>query len=332
MNHTMHRICTRLAGATALALALASTALAQGVWPPVDQPVQLVVTAPVGSIDDAIARMVVERLNGGSLGGRFAITNQYGINGNAGAGTVAAAPADGTRLLLSGSNTLAVNPSLFKELPFDPQKSFQAIGLVADIPNILVVNSRLPVHTLAEFDEYVKTHPGEINFGSNGHGSSTHLAGQLYMNDIDANMVHIPYSSSELAVNNLVSGEIQSMFPLIPGIQSQIKTGKVRALGIMAKTRSSVLPDVPTMAEQGHPRMLSSHWLALLAPKDTPQEIIELANQALNDALRDPSLDQKLAGMGAVALGGTPQNLDDALAASLKKWRGVVAGADIRLQ
>lgn len=332
MNHTMRRICTRLAGAAALAFALAATALAQDTWPPADQMVQLVVTAPVGSIDDAIARLVAERLGGGRPGGGFTVSNQYGTNGNAGAGMVASAPADGTRLLLSGSNTLAVNPSIFRGLPFDPQESFQAIGLIADMPHILVVNSDLPVHSLAEFDDYVKAHPGEVNFGSNGHGSSTHLAGQLYMNDIEANMVHVPYSSPELATNNLISGEIQSMFQLVPGIHGQIKAGKVRALGIMSRARSSALPDVPTMAEQGHPRLLSSHWLALLAPKGTPPQIIGRANEALNDALSDPVLKQKLADMGAIVLGGSPQELDDMLAASLKKWRGVVSGADIRLQ
>jgi tripartite-type tricarboxylate transporter receptor subunit TctC len=225
-----------------------------------------------------------------------------------------------------------VNPVVFRDLPFDPQESFEAIGLITDIPNILVVNNDLPVHTLAQFDDYVKAHPGEVNFGSNGPGSSTHLAGQLYMNDTDANMVHVPYSSPELAANNLISGEIQSMFQLLPGIQGQVKAGKLRALGVMARNRSSALPDVPTMAEQGRPRLLSSQWLALLAPKGTPPDIIERANKALNDALTDPELNQKLTSMGATVMGGTPQALEDTLAASLRKWRNVVSSADIRLQ
>lgn len=331
MKQTMHRICTRLAETAVLTLTLTAAALAHETWPPHSHAVQLVVTAPAGSVDDTIARLIAEQLNS-QLHAKFVVANQYGTNGNAGAGMVAGAPADGSRLLLSGAGTLAVNPNVFRDLPFDPQKSFQAIGLIADIPNILVVNSDLPVHSLAQFNDYVKAHPGEVNFGSNGNGSSTHLAGQLYMNDIDANMVHVPYSSPELATNNLIAGEIQSMFQLVPGIQGQIKAGKVRALGIMARSRSSALPDVPTMAEQGHPRLLATHWLALLAPKGTPQGIIERANKALNEALNDPALNQKLTSMGAVILGGAPQDLDDTLASSLKKWRNVVSSADIRLQ
>lgn len=331
MNNIMRRICKRLAEITVLTLALTATAMAHDTWPAQGVPVQLVVTAPAGSIDDTIARLVAEQLNKGS-DGRFVVTNHYGINGNAGAGVVAGAPADGMRLLISGAGTLAVNPNVFRDLPFDPQKSFEAIGLIADVPNILVVNNDLPVRSLAQFNEYVKTHPGEVNFGSNGNGSSTHLAGQLYMNDIDANMVHVPYSSPDLATNNLISGEIQSMFQLLPGIQGQVKAGKVRALGVMARKRSTALPDVPTMAEQGHPRLLSSQWLAMLAPKGTPPDVIERANRALNDALNDPALNQKLTNMGATVLGGTPQDLDDTLASSLRKWRNVVSSADIRLQ
>src|SRR3546814_17794920 len=126
------------------------------------------------------------------------VSNQPGANGNAGASTVATSPADGSKLLFSSTGTLAINPSVFKELPFDPQKSFQAIGLIADIPNILVVNNALPANNLAQFNDYVKTHPGVINLGSTGTGSSIHLAGQLYMDDIGPNLVHVTYSSPEL--------------------------------------------------------------------------------------------------------------------------------------
>src|SRR5690606_11014058 len=163
-------------------------------------------------------------------------------------------------------------------------------GLIVDVPNILVVNDKLPVKNLAEFTEYVRKNPGVLNFGSTGNGSPMHLAGQIYMGETDTNMVHVPYSSASQATTNLVSGEIQSMFHLLPGALDQIRTGQLKALGVMAPERASVLPDVPTMAEQGHPELIASTWFALLAPKGTPKEIIDRANQALNEALQDPDV------------------------------------------
>lgn len=320
-----------LASALALALAFAAPSAAQD-WPPANKAVQIIVPAPGGAgTGDTIARLLADQL-GKKLNGNFIIENHGGANGNIGAGIAAEAPADGSRLLFSWAGTLAVSPSLFKSLPFDPQESFEPIGLIAEVPNILVVNNDLPAKNVAEFTDYVKKHPGVVNFGSTGNGSSMHLAGQLYMSATGTNMVHVPYSSPGQATTNLMSGEIQSMFQLIPGIVGQVKAQKVRALGVMATERSSALPDVPTMAEQGHPELLSSTWFALLAPKGTPADIIQRSNQALNEILQDPAVKQKLASMGATTLGGTPQDLNKMLASELEKWGRVVKEANIQIQ
>jgi len=301
-------------------------------WPPAGKPVQIIVPAPGGGTADAIARIIAERL-GEELSGNFAVVNQGGANnGNIGAGVVAEAPPDGSKLLFSWAGTLVVSPSLYKQLPFDPQKSFDAIGLIAEVPNILVVNNDLPAGNLAEFTDYVRKNPGVVNFGSIGNGSSMHLAGQLYMSATETNMVHVPYSAPGQATTNLISGEIQSMFQLVPGIAAQVNAHKVKAIGVMAAERSPALPDVPTMAEQGHPELLSSTWFALLAPKGTPPDIIQRANEGLNRALRHEAVREKLAALGAIVMGGTPQDLDKLIASELVKWRKVVTESDIQIQ
>lgn len=327
----MHKFLTGLTGAIALMAAFTS-ANAETAWPPAKKAVQIIVPSPGGGgTGDTIARLIADRLSQ-KLDGNFIVENHGGANGNIGAGLAAEASNDGTKLLFSWAGTLAVSPSLYKKLSFDPQQSFDAIGLIAEVPNILVVNNDLPAHNLSEFTDYVKAHPGVVNFGSTGNGSSMHLAGELYMSQTATNMVHVPYSAPGQATTNLISGEIQSMFQLIPGIVGQVKAGKVRPLAVMAKERSSTLPDVPTTAEQGYPTLLSSTWFALLAPKGVAPDIIERTNKALNEILQDPDVKQQLAGMGATTLGGTPQDLDKLLASELTKWNKIVTDANIHVQ
>lgn len=320
-----------LAASLALACTLAASVHAAD-WPPANKIVQIIVPAPGGGgTADTISRLIADQL-GKKLHGNFVIDSHGGANGTIGAGLAAAAPHDGSKLLFSWAGTLAVNPSLYKKLPYDPQKSFDAIGLVADVPNILVVNNELPVKNLADFVKYVKANPGKVNFGSTGNGSSMHLAGELFMRETGTKMVHVPYNSPSQGTTDLISGQIQSMFQLIPGIIGQIQGNKVRALGVMAAQRSPALPNVPTMAEQGYPNLLSSTWFALLAPKGTSPEIIQRTNKALNEILKDPEVKRKLAAMGASTLGGTPQDLDKHLGSELKKWHQVVTDAHIQIQ
>ncbi len=327
----MRKLITLLAGVTALGTLAAPTAFADS-WPPPNKAVQIIVPSPGGGgTGDTIARLIADQLSK-KLDGNFIVENHAGANGNIGAGIAAGAPNDGSKLLFSWAGTLAVSPSLYKKLPFDPQTSFDAIGSIAEVPNILVVNNDLPAGNLAEFTAYVKKHPGVVNFGSTGNGSSMHLAGELYMSQTSTNMVHVPYSAPGHATTNLISGEIQSMFQLIPGIVGQVKSNKVRALGVMAAQRSPALPDVPTMAEQGFPELLSSTWFALLAPAGTSEDIIHRANKALNEILQNPEIKEKLASMGASTMAGTPEDLDQLLASELKKWSKVALDANILAQ
>ena len=319
------------AALAALVTLVAGPALAQD-WPQPGKTIQLIVPAPGGSgTGDTIARVVAEELQT-RLKTTFVVDNKAGANGNIGATAAAATPGDGYHFLFSWAGTLAVNKSLYKNLSFDAQKDFVPILLVADVPNILVVNNDIPAKDLADFERYAKANPGKLNFGSTGIGSSMHLAGELFMRETGAQMIHVPYNAPGTATTNLIAGEIQLMFQLIPGIAGQVKSGKVRAIAVMAPQRSPALPDVPTTAELGQPRLLSSTWFALLAPKGTPPAVIARLNTVSNEILSDPAVKKRLADMGASTLGGTPQQLAEHLAAETEKWARVVKDAKIAAQ
>ncbi|MCC7325546.1 MAG: tripartite tricarboxylate transporter substrate binding protein [Burkholderiales bacterium] len=325
----MRKYLVPLAAATILS-GVVTPVLAED-WP-AGKVVQIVVPAPGGGgTGDTIARVLAEDL-AKKLKTSVVIDNKPGANGNIGAAAAASSPPDGHRLLFSWAGTLAVNPSLLKNMPFDPQKSFTPIILLADVPNILVVNNDVPAKTLDEFIAYAKANPGKLNFGSTGNGSSMHLAGEFFMRETGTKMVHVPYNAPGTATTNLMANDIQLMFQLVPGIIGQIKGGKVRPIAVMATTRSPALPDVPTTAELGHPKLLSSTWFALLAPKGTPAPIIARINADMNEILRDPAVRKRLADMGASTLGGTPQQLADHLAAETTKWAAVVRDAGIKIQ
>ena len=301
-------------------------------WPQPGKTVQVIVPAPGGSgTGDTIARVIAEELQS-RLKTTFVIDNKAGANGNIGAAAAAQTPGDGYHFLFSWAGTLAVNKSLYKNLPFDAQKDFLPILLVADVPNILVVNNDIPAKDLAEFEKYAKANPGKLNFGSTGIGSSMHLAGELFMRETGAQMVHVPYNAPGTATTNLIAGDIQLMFQLIPGIAGQVKGGKVRPIAVMAPQRSPALPDVPTTAELGHPRLLSSTWFALLAPKGTPPAVVGRMNAVSNEILADPAVKKRLADMGATTLGGTSQQLAEHLGAETEKWARVVRDARIQAQ
>jgi tripartite-type tricarboxylate transporter receptor subunit TctC len=311
---------------------LALPADAQDAWPEPGHPIQLIVPAPGGSgTGDTIARVLAEEMQT-RLKGNFVIDNKAGANGNIGATAAAATLGDGYHFLFSWAGTLAVNKALYKNLSFDAQKDFIPIVLVADVPNILVVNNDLPTKDLAEFVGYAKANPGKLNFGSTGIGSSMHLAGELFMRETGAQMVHVPYNAPGTATTDLVGGRIQLMFQLIPGIIGQVKSGKVHAIAVMAPQRSPALPDVPTTAELGQPQLLSSTWFALLAPKGTPPAIVQRMNTVANEVLADPAVKKRLADIGATTLGGTPQQLAQHLAAETEKWGRVVREAHIAAQ
>jgi len=315
-----------------LATAWLSPAMASDDWPAPGRNVRLIVPSPGGSgTGDTIGRLFADELSK-RLKVPVVVDNKPGANGNIGATAAAQAPHDGYHFLFSWAGTLAVNQALYKQMGYDSQRDFTPIALLAEVPNILVVNNDLPVKSVADLTRYAKAHPGKLSYGSTGIGSSMHLAGELYQREFNTDMVHVPFSNPGNATTNLISGEIQLMFQLVPGIASQVKAGRVRALGVMAPQRSAALPDVPTLVELGAPQLMSTTWFALLAPKGVPAAVLQRVNQAANEALIDPVVRKRLGEMGATPLGGAPRQLADHLSAEIERWGRVARDARIEVK
>ena len=301
-------------------------------WPAAGRPIQLTVPSPGGGgTGDTIARLLAEQL-AINLKTSIVIDNRPGANGNIGAAAAAKFQPDGYRFLFSWAGTLAVNINLYEKIAYDPQKDFDPIALICDVPNILVLNATLPPKTVKEFVAYTQANPGKLNFGSTGIGSSMHLAGELFMRETGTKMVHVPFNAPGVATTNLISNEIQLMFQLIPGIATQVKGGKVNALAVMSPTRSPALPDVPTTTELGFPKLQSTTWFALLAPRGTPPEIIAKMNLEVNKILKDPAFTKRLADIGATPLGGSPKDLSDHLGSEITKWGSLIKANGIKAQ
>src|SRR5690606_26951832 len=234
---------------------------------------------------------------------------------------------DGYTLLFAAVDTLVIEPELLRTPALDPLAHFTPIGLVAEIPHILVVNNDLPAYTLQELTDHLAKYPGMVHFGSAGNGSAMHLAAEAYMSATGTNMVHVPYSAAEPATNNLMSGDIQVMFQVVSGVLNYVRTDRVRALAVMADERSTALPHIPSMAEAGYPELQASKWYALLAPRGTPAAIIRRYNTALNQILASDQLQERLLEVGATPTGGSPYKLRVFLQDEMQKWGDIIREA-----
>jgi tripartite-type tricarboxylate transporter receptor subunit TctC len=316
-----------------LALALAitlwgATAQAETAWP--TRPIKIMVGFAAGGSTDVTARIIGQAL-AQRLGQLVIIENRPGAGGNIAADATAKADPDGYTLLMTTSSTFAANPSLYKTLPFDVRKDFAPITLTAFIPNLLVVNPSVPANNVAEFIAYLKANPGKLNFGSAGNGTSQHLSGELFNSLADVRIVHVAYRGGAPAVTDLLAGQVQVIFaPLVEVIQ-QVRAERIKALGITTAKRSSLLPDVPTIAES-LPGYEVTLWNGLLAPAKTPPEIIERINRAAVDALRSEEVKTKLAEQGSEPVGDTPAEFKAFIDSELVKWRRLVeiSGATVQ--
>ncbi|SFC59609.1 Tripartite-type tricarboxylate transporter, receptor component TctC [Polaromonas sp. OV174] len=296
-------------------------------WP--NGPVQVIVPFGAGGgTTDPLGRMVSEEL-GKQLGASFVVTNKPGANGNLGAVFVKRSAPNGQTFLFTGAGTLATNPAMYKDPGFNTKADFEPVVVVGSVANILVVNPSLPAKNVKEFVDYLKKNPDKVSFGSTGNGSSMHTAGELFRQKTSTSMTHIPYNSAGPATTDLLSGNIQAMFQLLPGISQFVGNKKVTALAVMSPRRSPTLPDVPTMAEAGFPGMESYTWLCLMAPKGTPKAIIDRMNEAVNKLLAQPAFRERLIAMGVEPMGGTPAEFSTFLDSEIKKWGDVVRSAHI---
>lgn len=316
----------RGAGMAALATTLPQAAWAQ-TYP--DRPVKVVVPFAAGSASDVVGRVVLEKMST-YLGQAFVFENQPGAGGNSGTNVVARSDPDGYRLTVTASGPLAVNRTLTKNLPYDPEKDFEPISLLSTLPNVVTVSAKLPVKSLKELIDYAKAKPGELNYSSVGPGSSQHLAGLLFQQLTGTSMVHVPYRVTGQLVTDLITGAVPLSFQLIPNVLGQVRAGEARALAVTATARSASLPEVPTTAEAGLPGYECAGWFALLAPKGTPKPIVDKLHAAAVKALEDADVRKRLIDIGADPAHSTPAQLAKLISTEIVKWREVIIKAGLQ--
>lgn len=310
-------------------LALPCAANAQE-WKP-ERAITLVVPSAPGNASDAVARILADKMSA-SIGQPIIIENRVGASGNLGTGAVAKAQPDGYTLGLPASGPLAVNKTLFSKLPYDPERDFEMISLVATLPNVIVPSPKLPVKTLDEFTAYVKEHPGKVNYGSIGNGTSQHLAAALFEKVTGTRMQHVPYRAANQLVVDLLSGDIQVSFQLIPNVAAQLQTGDLKPLAVTASKRSLSLPNVPTTEELGLKGYEAYGWFALVAPKGTPKPIVERLHKEVRAAIADPALRAKFVELGAEPVSNTPDELRAFVHDEIRKWGDLIKTTGIAIE
>lgn len=319
-------LCKAVAALTPL-LAIAP-AWADSGYP--NKPIKFVVGYAAGGATDVVTRMVANKM-GAELGQSALVENRAGANSNVGAEVAARAPADGyTLYIYTIANT--INASLYNKLGYDPIKDFEPIGLIAKIPNLLVVNPGLPIKSVADYLKFTKESPNGITFASSGSGSSIHLSGEMFKMKTGLNMLHVPYKGSAPAVTDLLGGQVQSMFDNAPSAMPHVKAGKLRAIAITSRERSTLLPDVPTVAESGYPGFEVQSWFGLAAPAGTPKEVVSKLNAALNKALAAPDLQQRFADMLATPTPGSSDAMRQFVGSQIQSWREVVKASGAKAE
>jgi tripartite-type tricarboxylate transporter receptor subunit TctC len=295
------------------------------------KPIHLIVPFPPGGGNDTVARAIAQQV-GPDLGQPVVIDNRPGAGGSVGAELAAKAPPDGYTLFLAGVGSHVVNPNLHARLPYDPVRDFTPITLLATAPSVLVVNPAVPARTVAELTAYARAHPGKLNYASNGNGSAAQLAAAMYESMANVRMVHVPYKGIAPALTDLLSGEVQLMFGTVVALVPHIQAGKLRALAVTSRSRSALLPDVPTLAESGVAEYEAGSWYGVMAPAGTPREIVERLHDAIVKALRQPEVAKRLAAEGAMVIGSTPEAFGAHLKAELARVGKVVRAAGIRIE
>ncbi len=304
----------------ALAAVFACPAIAQ-TYPA--KPIRLIVPFPAGGSADIMARAVSQKMSE-TWRQPVVVDNRAGASGNIGADMVARSAGDGYTLLLCTVGTHAIHQTLYKKLPFDPINDFTPVAYIAGVPNVAVVHPAVPVRNVQELIAFIRARPGQVNFGSSGTGTSVHMSGELLKVIEGLDMTHVPYRGNPQAVTDLLSGQLTLMITNMPSVVPFIQSGRLRALAVTTRERSSALPDVPTMQEAGVAGYESSAWFGLLGPAGVPREIVSKLNAEVVRILKLPDVRQNLAGQGAEPLFLTPDEFGAFIKAETAKWAKVV--------
>ncbi len=323
--------------AFALAAVVAATlgvtpggAAAQGAAYPT-KPVRIIVAFEPGGATDILGRLIAAELTT-ALGQTFFVENKSGGGGNIGTNMVAKAAPDGYTLHFGAAGNIAINPSLFASMPFDPEADLAPVAPMASTMNVLVVNPAVPAKTVAELIALAKAQPGKLTFASSGNGGTIHLSGEMFKVMAGVDIVHVPYRGSGPAMLDLIAGRTDMMFDNLPSALPRVQNGSLRALGVTASTRSKALPNVPTIAEAALPGYEATTWFGVFAPAQTPPAIVERLNRAISDALKKPEVVEKIAAMGAEPMFMTPEEFRKLVRADTQKWRVVVKQAGVKIE
>jgi tripartite-type tricarboxylate transporter receptor subunit TctC len=322
------RIFRGVAVAAVIALSMASAPFAQADDFP-SRPIRVVVAFPPGGPTDFVGRLITDKMTA-ALGQRVYIENKPGASGTVGADNIAKADPDGYSLFLTTSGAVTVAPHIMASVPYDPLRDFAPITLVTKVTEVLVVTPSFGIKTVKELVALAKAKPDSVAFASTGIGSPPHLAQELLDVAAGVKFLHVPYRGAAPALTDLLAGQVQVLAADVPVLIAQIQAGSLVAIGAAADKRDAVLPDVPTLAEQGYPNTDASNWYALLAPAKTPPGVIAKLNKAVNDALKDPDVHEKLVKTGATPVGGTPEALGAFMKAEYEKWGRVVKERGIK--
>ncbi len=323
----MRIICGVLAGAcVALSLAAAPIARAQG-FP--NRPIHVIVAFPPGGPTDFVGRVVAEKMKA-VLGQSVIIDNKPGANGTLGGEFVAKSDPDGYTLFLTTAGAVTVSPHIMSDIHYDSLRDFVPVALVTKVTEVLVVTPKLGIKTVKDLVALAKAKPGTIPFASTGIGSPPHLAQELLDASAGVTFLHVPYRGAAPALTDLLAGQVQVLAADIPVLIAQIRAGNLVPIGAAADKRDTILPDVPTLAEQGYPNTDASNWYGLLAPAKTPAAVIAKLNEAVNAALNDPPTRDKLVQSGATPAGGTPESFGTFMKAEYDKWGRVVRERGIK--
>ena len=295
------------------------------------KPIRIVVAYTPAGATDILARIVGQKFTE-TWGQPVIVDNRPGANGNIGTEYAAKATPDGYTLLMVTAGTHGINPSLYRKIGFDAVKDFAPVSLVAMVPNIFVVNNAVPVKDLKEFIAYAKANPGKLNYGSPGNGSTAHLSMELFKTMTGINMAHIPYKGSAGVLADLIGGQIVVTMDNMPAYLPQVKAGKIRALAVSPVRRSSAAPELPTVAEAGVAGYDSGAWFGLVAPANTPKDIVNNLSRETARILKLPDVSVRLTELGAEPVGSTPEQFAAHIRAEIAKWAKVIKGANVELQ
>jgi tripartite-type tricarboxylate transporter receptor subunit TctC len=295
-------------------------------WP--TRPVRIVAPFTPGGSTDILAREIAQKLTE-ALGQPFVVENKPGAGGSIGATAVASAPPDGYTLLMGHIGTLAVNPSLYKTLPYDPRTAFAPVALVARVPNVLVVNPAVPARTVQELVALAKAKPGALRYASGGNGSAAHIATEYFKLRTQTNIEHIPYKGTAPAVADVMGGQVELIMTGVPAVLQQVRAGKLRAIGVSSAKPVASLPDVPTIAAV-YPDFEAVQWYGIVAPAKTPAPIIAVLNEEINRALTTPSMKARLDAEGAEAAPMTPDAFGIMIASEIARWKPVIEQAKMQ--